>query len=119
MSPQCGLTPSQQLRNPKRLDHIIVGPQFQQSNLLLLIRFDRKNDNGNVRPGANAFEDFRSFEVRQIEVENDQVRPLDHRGSKSERSVFRFHHRIVVKLEAGAKKPSNLRLIVNDEHFSH
>jgi hypothetical protein len=119
MPPQGRLAPRQQFRNPEWFDYIIVGTQPEQPNLFLLIRLNRENDDGNVRPRTNALEHLGSFEVGQVKVQNNQIRAVEGRSLEPDIGVLRFEHGKSMKLEAGAEKTPDLCFIINDKHFSH
>ncbi len=113
------LAPRQQLRNAERLDHVIVGAELEQANLFLLVRMDRQHDNRNIGPRAHPLEHFGAFDIRQIEVEYDEIGPVHGRSPKPALGILGLDHREAVKLEARAEKAPDLRFIVDDEHLSH
>src|SRR5580704_5018827 len=55
------------------------------------------------------------MEVRQIQIENDEIGRAERCNLQSVGGVLGFEHRVALKFEAGAKKSPDLRLVVDQE----
>ena len=119
MPAQRRVAPRQQLGNSERLDDVVVGAEAEQTDFFVLVAVDREDDDRNVRPGANALQDLGAFQIRQVEVENDQIHRAHGRGLEPGGGVLRLDDGKAVKLEAGAQKAPDLRFVVDDQHLSH
>src|SRR6204780_100659 len=63
------------------------------------------------------------MEVRQSQIENDEIRGAECSGLQPFRGILGFEHREAVNFKARAKKPSYFRLVFDQEHdvagFTH
>ena len=85
----------------------------------MLVGMDGKDDNRNIGPGPNALKHLGAFEIRQVEIEDDQVDRTHGRGLEPGGGVLGLDHAKTVEFEAGAQKAPDLRLIVDDQYLSH
>ena len=105
----------QQLGHAERLDHIVVGTELEQAHLLLLARPHRQHDDRHRRPRAQALHDVGPVHVRQAEIEDDEVDELQGGDAQALGAGRGLVHHELVELEAGAQKPADLHLVVDDE----
>jgi hypothetical protein len=85
----------------------------------MFVGMDGEHDHRNVGPRTNALEHLGAFQVRQVEIENDQIGRPHRRSLEARGGILRFHHCEAMKLEACAQKAPDLCLIVDDQHLSH
>ena len=115
-APEGDADPRQQLFGAERLGHVIVCANVKRVDLVRLAATRRQHHDRSFRLLSNPPADLGSFEVRQPEVEDDQVRPV---------FVDRFH-----RLGAGANhvdlvtarpqqrrhRPLNRDVVVDEEN---
>jgi hypothetical protein len=53
------------------------------------------------------------MKIRQIQIENDEIRRVECCGPKPFRGVLGLKYREAMKLETGAKKPPYFRFVIN------
>ena len=117
--PQRSAEPGEDLLHPERLGHVVVGPGVERRDLVGLPVADGQDDHRYVRERADATDHLGAIEIRQAEVQEDEVeRDL---GSGDDRllAVRRGLHLVAVGLEAGPQRAPDLRFVVDDEHAGH
>ncbi len=73
-APHDRLDPRDQLAQPERLDHVVVGPQLQADHAVHLLALGRDHDDRHARPGPQLARDGVPVDVGQAQVQQHQVR---------------------------------------------
>ena len=106
----------QQFGHAERLDHVIVGAEFEQMHLLRFGGAHREHDDRHARPGAYALDYLGAVHVGQAEVDDDEIdRPQRSGADRLGAGAGLVHHE-AVELETRAQKATDLNLVVDDEH---
>ena len=113
----------QEFGHAERLDHVIVGAEFEQPHLFGLAAAHRQHDQRHARPGPQPFQHLGAVHVGQAEIEDDQVGRLQRRRAQRLGAGLGLLHLEAVELEAGAQEAPDLDLVVDDEdggrYFTH
>ena len=106
----------QQLVDPERLGHVVVGSGVERLHLLALVADGRDEQDGDVRPGADLARDVVARAVRQQQVEQHEVGRLER--DLRERVGARPHdvHVVAGGLERGLERALDGALVVDDQH---
>ena len=109
---------SGELTGRERFDHVVIGAEFEAEDTIGLFGASGEQDHRDVRNFAHLGEDREPVELRQHDVENDEVRRglIDQveRGS----SVGRFGHREALTGEVRGDHLAHHGLVVDNEHTS-
>src|SRR5207248_2828750 len=113
--PQRSAQTSEQLLDPERLRHVVVGAGVERGNLLGLVADHGQDDHRSATPGAQLTADRGAAAVREDEIEHDGVGRI--RGERGERGLGRLGSLDLVSRtpEAGPQGAQDLRLVVDDE----
>ena len=106
----------QQLGHAERLDHVIVGAEFEQPDFLGFAGAHREHDQRHARPGAQPLQHFGAVHVGQAEIENHQIGRLQRRRAQRFGAGLGLLHREAVEFEAGAQEAADLNFVVDDEN---
>jgi hypothetical protein len=68
-----GADASEQLPEAERLRDVVVCARVEGPDLVVLMVADRQHDHGDLRPGAEPADHLGAVDVRQAEVEDEQV----------------------------------------------
>ena len=117
--PQRGAQPGEDLLHPERLGHVVVGPGVERRDLVGLPVADGQDDHGHVGERADASDHLGAVEVRQAEVQEDEVERGLRRRDDRLLTVRRGPHLVAVGLEAGPQRAPDLRFVVDHEHAGH
>ena len=73
-APHDRVDPRDQLPQPERLDHVVVGAQLQADHAVHLLALGRDHDDRHARPGPQLARDGVAVDVGQPQVQQHQVR---------------------------------------------
>jgi len=114
-----GVDARDELFRIKRLDDVIVGPQLQPDDPVGDLVARRQHDDGHIRRRRISAQ-FAAYlparNVREHQVEDDQVGHFTSRESQSHPTVVRGQDALAVALQVSLHDPNNLRLVVDDEN---
>ncbi len=116
---QDGLDPGDELAGAERLGQIVVGAELEPEKLVELVVACRQHHDRQGRIAPDFAGHVEPVELRQPEIEDDEVRPLpadSFEGSSPRRSR---DHREAGMLEVVAGKRRDLWFIIDDEDRLH
>jgi hypothetical protein len=70
------LNPRRQLRQPKRLGHVVVGPEFEAPKLCRFVRPARHHNDRHVRLQSDILEHVQAVTVGETEIEEHEIRSV-------------------------------------------
>ena len=65
-----------ELTRAEGLGYVVVSSEIESLDLVSLMRPRRDNDDGQKRPLAHTFNDLKPVNIRQAEIENDEIRAM-------------------------------------------
>ncbi len=115
---QHGPDPGDDLARAERLGHVVVRPGREPDERVDLLGARRDEDDVDVRRATHRPQHVEAVEVRQTDVEQDEVggaavrreRPAQRLGAGA-----RLGHEMALGLEVGAQHGADLGLVVDDE----
>ncbi|VWM23954.1 Uncharacterised protein [Collinsella intestinalis] len=114
-APQVGADAGEHLLNRKRLRQVVVGAGVESADLIRVLDARRDDDDGNGRPAADLVDDFDAIDVRQAEVEHDQVGVARCRVHDGGLAVRRLLDAVTVQVESGRHEVANRRVVFDHE----
>ena len=114
--PQHGLHPQHQLRDRKRLGHIVVGAQRQSAHDVLISRFGGQHDH-RLLPIllAQASQHVKTIAPRQHHVQQDQIKSAAQRLFQASFSIRCRFHLVAVIDEDVDQTVANRDLVLDDQ----
>src|SRR4051812_3965919 len=113
------LDAGQQLSRVERLDEVVVGAGTQAADLLLHLLLGGQHDDRHVARVAFLGPDLRgdlvAVELRQHDVEKDQIRRLRAPEPESLGTIRRHDHVVTLLLERVLQESLDVRVVVDDE----
>ena len=112
---QDGAQAGDQLVDPDRLRHVVVGSRVERGDLLALVADRREHDHGRRAPRAELAHDVGPGSVREDEIEDDGLgRPHRRRRQGMLGGLGRLHVEPGPS-QARAQRPEDLLLVVHHE----
>ena len=107
--------PREELVDAERLRHVVVRARVKCGDLLALLAHGREHDHRGCRPRPQLAAHIRAAAVRKDEVEDHRLGRM--RGRRDERLLCRRRRvdGVAGAAERRAKRPQDLRLVVDDE----
>ena len=117
-TPQCRSQSGQELLHRERLRQVVVGSGVERADLVGLLLTHREHDDRNRRERAHTPDDLFPVEIREPEVEEDQVGTLVGRRDDALLAGAHGHDLVAVCLQARAHRAADLRLVVDHEDLA-
>ena len=114
--PQNRADAGQQGPGAEGLGDVVVGAQLQSHQLVDLLGTSGQHDDRDVRVPPQAPADLQTVQLRQHEVEHDQVRPRFQEARERLPPVVGAHDPVAVVFEVVAHDLHQLRLVVDHEY---
>ena len=109
---QDGADACEELAEPERLDHVVVGAEFEQDHTVDLVAACGDDDDGDLGALAQLPADVGAVDVRQTEVEEDEVALVRAEGRGPGGDEVDVES---LALEAGAQRLGDGRIVFDDE----
>jgi hypothetical protein len=94
---------------------VIIGAGVEGGDLVVFAVVDGEDHDGDGAPFADASEDGQAIEIREAEVEEDEVGSVLGGGEEAIAAVGGFKDAVGVPFEGDAEEASDLRFVVDDE----
>ena len=109
------LYPESKFTRAERFDHIIISAQGEAGHSLLFGRLGGDHDDRDITLGFKVLEKFLSRDIRQHEIEDNQVRFFLPRRLKGGKPLTEMTRREPRALDIGFDDLGDLRVILDDE----
>src|SRR6185312_157929 len=111
-----GADAGEQFRRAERLRHKIVGAQIERFHLVFFVRAaGQYQDRQSVVASPQRPDHLQAAYIGQAEIENDQIGAGSLDFSERAAPIRRFGHLEPLRAQAGAQKPADRRLVIDDE----
>lgn len=110
-----GRQPGEKLSSRKGLGDVVVGPGLQRGDFPPLLVSNRQDQHRGIAPFAQALQNLQAIHVRQAEIEQHHLRPVDRTGLQAELAVLRLMHLIAFRLQREPEQPADLDFIIDDK----
>ena len=110
--PQAG----QKLRNRKRFCQIVIRAGIQGVDLIGILAAGADDDDGHVRPGAYPADDLDAVQVRQTEIQQDDVRIVCGGGDHSGLTGLGGEIAIPLRLQRDGDQVLNRKIVFHDQN---
>ena len=107
--------PGRQLAQAERLRHVVVGAELEADDLVELRVLGREHDDRHARLGADDPADLDAGQLRQHQVEEDEVGLVGPEARQRLAPVGRRDDPEAVRLERVDERLAERRLVVDDE----
>lgn len=103
--------------DPERLGHIVVGAEIEGADLAALVGAAGQHDDRQCRAApAQLPDDFEAVDVRQGQIEDEDVDRALAKGSEGAPAVLAFGYQVTLGREAGAEEAADGRLVVDHQN---
>lgn len=110
-----GTDAGQEFGAAEGLGDVVISTGVEGGDLVVLAVVDGEDHDGDGAPFADASEDGEAVEVREAEVEEDEVGPVLGGGEEPIAAVGGFEDTVGVTFEGDAQEAPDLRFVVDDE----
>ena len=114
-----GAHPSEQLLHAERLGDVVVGSEVERLHLVRAADAGREHDNRGLGVSADAADDVDAGNVRQPEIQDDEIWSVPGRRGERLGAGPRLDHVIVAGCEVHRQRAQQGRLVVDDENSRH
>ena len=104
--------PRDQLAQPVRLDEVVVGPELEPDDAVGLFPAGGQDDDRNARALAQPPADVEAVDVRQAQIEQDEVRRRGVEGAFARRDARDV---VALPLQTGHQRVGNRVLVFDDQ----
>src|SRR5687768_7147353 len=117
---QYSLYPGQQLSDTERFGHVIVGANFQATDLVVVLGFGRQHYDGClILLAADLLADLVAVNVRQHQIKKDAVGLVPRNRLQALFTGSSGRDLVAFKLQDVLEPARHLPLVFNDQYFVH
>ena len=109
--------PGQQFIRAEGLGEIVVSPQIQSGNLILLMGTGGNHHHRQGSPAAELAQNIQTVHIRQTQIQNHQIRAVGGDHGHGLRAAAHPHGFIAVGGQHGGNKMGNALFVFNDQNF--
>ena len=106
----------EQFRHAKGLGHIIVRAAIQRFHLIALVRARGNHHDGRLQHGAHKADQFHPIPIRQVQLQEHQIRAMGKQQQARLRQGLRVEHAIAARPQRGREQIADVPVLIHHQN---